>query len=176
MAKLKKFPPIDLREKAGNNMRTQEKKSHLNLSINPKLADLFENLQPLTGKTMSGFLEEKIIELAHELAPDMLMEIEIEATQKRLEELKTNYPAVKFQYENMREELKEEKVKKGDKEAENIEKLRDVAWESHLSSLIYQTKNKKQKNWTKLMEDMRFKNKFECMDYVEKRLVSEGIK
>lgn len=156
-------------------MKTAARKPHLNLSIDPNLLMLFEALKPIHGREYSEFMEEKLTSLLLEIAPDKLMELEIEKTKERLAELEGNLPSVKFAYNNIRALKKEEKGKKVDNEAEQLEQTRDRMYQKHLPNLKFQIKNNKPFDWSKLQEDLRFKNKFDVMDYVEGRLREEGL-
>ncbi len=150
-------------------------KSRLNLTVNPNLIEIFASLEPIHKMTFSGFLEEKLMEYIQEIAPDKLMELEIQAIREKLSKLESELPAVKFHYGNLRKLKTESKAAKVNTEIENIESVREAAYQRHLTNIKYQIKTKKPFDWSRLQMDFRFKDRFECMNYIEGRLKAEGL-
>lgn len=157
-------------------MRTSVSKSHLNLSINPDIAELFNSMSAIHGKTYSGFLEEKILELAEELAPDMLMELKIKETRELLSQLESDLPSVKSACKSLRNHKKEELKKNSVQymEEAKLEEYRETMYQRYLDTFTYQVKHNKF-DWTLVMADFKFKTKIEAQEWVYARLKNDGI-
>ncbi len=100
-------------------MLLEENKSRVNISIDPKIHTMFKLMAPIHGQTLSGFVEEKIVEYAHEHSPDLIMEREIE----QLRQLEANYPDIHRVYNQIREH-KKTNAKETDLEKNRISKIK----------------------------------------------------
>jgi len=156
-------------------MRKEQKKAHLNLSINPNLAEIFEELTPVHGKTFSGFLEEKILELLGDIAPDILMEREIRSTETKLAELKENLPSVKFAYNQYRKTKQADNSKGDGLKDSRLEEQREVLFNRYFETLRYQAENNRGHDWVKLQTDFGFKSKSETQKYIYEKLANQGV-
>jgi len=158
-------------------MSKEPKKAHLNLSINPNLAEIFEDMMSVHGKTFSGFLEEKILELLKDIAPDKLMELEIKATEAKLVELKENLPSVKFAYNQYRKtkQMCNSKAKDDRVNDTKLDEKREALFQRYFDTLKYQVENNRGHDWTKLQDDFGFKNKSETQKYIYEKLVNCGV-
>ena len=157
-------------------MKPTENKAHLNATIDPNLAMLFKALQPVHRKTFSGLLEESIISLLKEIAPDKLLELEIQKTEERLAELNSSLPTVKFAYSNLRECLKENAngAKEEKEEKAKLEKYRDEKYIDCIEMLKYQAKRPNLFDWKNLQEIFMFKNRLETQEYITGKLKADG--
>jgi len=151
-------------------MRKEPKKAHLNLSINPYLAEVFESLEPVHGKSFSGFLEEKITELLKDIAPDKILELEIEMMESKLSEMKENLPALRYASKMIKESKKRENI---DTSADD---KREILFVKYLPALEYQVKNRRCHDWAKLQDEFGFKTRIETEEYINSKLFSHGIK
>lgn len=157
--------------------RSQPKKAHLNLSINPDILEMFDSLEPIHKREYSEFVEEKLMELINQLAPDMVMERKIKEMRETLSELETSYPGIKYTYKNLRKRELEEskKVHGGEEKVAELENVREDMFKKYLPTLTYQVNNRISHDWSKLQVDFRFKSKAETQDYIMGRLVSQGV-
>ncbi|MDD4521721.1 MAG: hypothetical protein PHW84_02050 [Methanosarcina sp.] len=157
-------------------MKSTVKKSHLNLSINPNLAQLFDDLSPVHGMTMSGFLEEKIIEMVEEYAPDYMMKLKIQETRELLSELEANLPSVEYQYKNLRQ-LKQNDSKTNStksKEADELEEYREKVYYGFVDAFTYQIDHGTF-DWTRIIREFKFQTRFDAQEWVYARLAKDGI-
>lgn len=153
-------------------MRTDVKKAHLNLSINPDYARLFANLEPIHGMTLSGFLEEKLKELFQEKAPDKLMELEIQETELRLAELKNSLPIIKFTCENLRELHKNAQEQRGQETTQNNDWLEKY---NQSKDTMANQVNRKYAEWKKIADNWGFKSAKEAEEKVTEQLKKDNL-
>jgi len=102
-------------KKSGVNMLSEENKSRVNISIDPNIFKMFKLMKPLHQQTLTGFVEEKILEYAREHSPDLIMEREM----AQLEQLQANYSAIHQIYEQIRNHKGNDEKKKETEQEEN---------------------------------------------------------
>lgn len=156
--------------------RQQKKKAHLNLSINPDVLELFDLLEPAHKREYSEFVEEKLLELIEQYAPDMVLELKIKAKREELSELEENYHDIKSVYSNLRKfkegESKRQKTKiAGSRDLEKIrlEKLNPIK-----SNVAFQVK-KGNADWKRISEVLLFDSTNEAKDWVINTLQEECL-
>lgn len=96
-------------------MLLEENKSRVNISIDPNILKMFKLMKPIHQQTLTGFVEEKIVEYAREHSPDLIMEREM----AQLEQLQANYPAIHQIYEQIRDYKGNDEKKKETEQDEN---------------------------------------------------------
>jgi len=155
--------------------KTQTKKAHLNLSINPDILTAFDSLQAIHKREYSEFVEEKLLEFIEQLAPDVIMEMKIREAKEHLAEMEDGLPALKFAYGNLRKIKKEEVSKKEvDDEQIRLERRRDDKYHANIESLKRQAKSNKFQ-WDTLQNLFWFKNRLETETYILGRLKEDGV-
>lgn len=80
-------------------MLVEESKSRVNISIDPNIHKMFKLMAPIHGQSLSGFVEDKIMEYARENSPDLIMERDI----AQLKQLENNYPEIHRIYNQIRD-------------------------------------------------------------------------
>lgn len=156
--------------------KTQSKKAHLNLSINPDILTAFDSLQPIHKREYSEFVEEKLLEFIEQLAPDVIMEMKIQEAKEHLAEMEDGLPALKFAYGNIRKIKKEDASKKEvDDELIKLEHRRDEKYKSNFEALKRQVLANKKLQWDTLQNLFWFKNRLETENYVLGRLRADGV-
>jgi len=170
------YPLVTFVESGAKCMRkTQTKKAHLNLSINPDILTAFDSLQPIHKREYSEFVEEKLLEFIEQLAPDVIMEMKIREVKEHLSELEDSLPTLKFAYGNLRKIKKEEASKKEeDDEQVKLERRRDDKYHANIESLKRQAKSNKFQ-WDTLQNLFWFKNRLETETYILGRLKEDGV-
>lgn len=154
-------------------MRSEVKKAHLNLSINPEYAKLFSDLESIHGMTLSGFLELKLKELFQEKAPDELMELEIIEMRARLVELESTLPRVKSTYKNLRELQKRNNAKKDD-EVQSDDKWIE-RFDAYQKSNVTMVNRRDQDFFKKVASDWGFKSALEADEKLTNYVKSLGM-
>lgn len=112
---LNRLFPYRILQKSGVNMLVEENKSRVNISIDPNIHKMFKLMGPIHGQTLSGFVEEKIVEYARENSPDLIMKREI----ARLDQLKANYSDIHRIYNQIRDYKGNDGKKKETEQEEN---------------------------------------------------------
>lgn len=110
-------------------MLVEESKSRVNISIDPSIHKMFKLMAPIHGQSLSGFVEEKIVEYARANSPDLIMEREI----TQLEQLKNNYPDIHRIYAQIRNYRGNDGNKKGIEDETRISEIKEKIEEMILS-------------------------------------------
>lgn len=156
--------------------RQQKKKAHLNLSINQDVLDLFDLLESIHKREYSEFVEEKLLELIEQYAPDIVLDLKIKAKREELAELEGNYHSIKSVYSNLRK-FKEEENKKQNKKSivsPNLEKTRLDKIAPIKPYLATQVK-KGNADWKKISEVLLFDSQNEAREWVISQLKEECL-
>lgn len=156
--------------------RKKEPKADLHVTINPLLVEYFEVLRPIHGREYSEFVEEKIFTLISEIAPEKMLEMQLQAAEKKVTDIKQAIIGAKL-LKSIDLDIKkaeEEHFKLKDDEKTRLEQYREDKYQSNLESLKRYAKNPKTFQWDTLQTLFRFKNRFETEDYILGRLKADG--
>jgi len=145
-----------------------EPKADLHLTINPLVVEYFNTLKPVHGRESSEFVEEKLLELIAEVAPDKALEIELAAAEKKVMDIKKVMVEVKFlkAIDTEKQKANKERAKLQDEEESRLKAHRETMFLKYRKTLEFQRENNRPHDWNKIQEDFKFKNKYEAMDYI----------
>lgn len=148
--------------------RKKEPKADLHLTVNPLVVEYFNALSPIHGREYSEFCEEKLIALIAEVAPEKALEIQLDAAEKHVIEIKKAINEVKLlrslEYEKLNPKNNEAKIR--EEEESKLKAHRETMFLKYRRTLEFQRENKIPYDWTKIQDDFRFKNKSEAQDFV----------
>lgn len=151
-------------------------KIRTNLMIDAEKKAIFEALQPIHGKTMSDILDDALDSVIGDVAPDALLELQIQDYEIKLATLKQGLVEAKYFMSQRNGRAKKEQAKSQIKEDldSRLASIRNDLYEEHKKSLAFMVK-RKTIDWKHNTNLFQFSNTSETQEYIKTKLISDGL-
>lgn len=156
--------------------RKKEPKSDLHVTINPLVVEYFEALRSIHKREYSEFVEEKLLDLIKEVAPEKYLEMKLATAEKEVIDIKQAMIEVKLlrSIDLEKQKAKESQAKLAEDENSKNDQYRNEKYEQNKFSIASQV-NKKLMDWKVFSEVYRFNNFHEAEDWATTKLNSDKL-
>jgi hypothetical protein len=151
-------------------------KGRTNITIDLEKQALFNALQPIHGKNLSEFIDEALDSLIGEIAPDAIIELQIQETEIKLAALKEGLIEARLiaKQRQSRKKADTSKVQVKEELDTRLESFREEKFNSNKKSLAIQYK-KHNIDWKRVAEIFEFSSQVDVKEYIVSRLKEEKL-